>query len=58
MESIVVAGREGTMERCWAFPKQADKLASLPKKDNGFDALGNTVEILNFVKGYTNCEIM
>lgn len=56
------------MERCWAFPKQADKLASLPKqgdklaslpkKDNGFDVLGNTVERLNFVKDYANCEIM
>lgn len=46
------------MEQCWAFPKRADKLASLPKKDNGFDVLGNTVEILNFVKDYANCEIM
>lgn len=58
MRSIGLAGREGTVDWCWGFPREADKLTNLPEKDNGCDVLGNRVGILNFVKDYANCEMV
>lgn len=49
----LVNRREETVEWCWDFTKEANKLASLSEKGNSFDVLGNKVEILNFM-GWRN----